>query len=183
MTPWTVTRQAHLSIEILEGRILECVAMSSSRESSQPSDQTQDSCLAGELFTIWITRKAQEYWSRWPMPSLGFFPTQESNWSLPHCRQILSQLSYQGTPLVSISQSKSQYLVEKELINLKMSHHMCEGAAWTILHEMIVSCHLYICIHLPIYLYSLFLEKILMQSIQYVKPTFIEAAKWLMMTF
>ena len=25
-------------------------------------------------------------------------PTQESNWGLPHCRQILYQLSYQGSP-------------------------------------------------------------------------------------
>jgi len=26
------------------------------------------------------------------------FPTQESNWGLLHCRQILHQLSYQGSP-------------------------------------------------------------------------------------
>ena len=26
------------------------------------------------------------------------FPTQESNWDLLHCRQILYQLSYQGSP-------------------------------------------------------------------------------------
>ena len=28
----------------------------------------------------------------------GIFPTQESNSALPHCRQILYQLSYQGSP-------------------------------------------------------------------------------------
>ena len=28
----------------------------------------------------------------------GIFPTQELNWSLLHCRQILHQLSYQGSP-------------------------------------------------------------------------------------
>ena len=28
----------------------------------------------------------------------GIFPTQESNQGLPHCRQILYQLSYQGNP-------------------------------------------------------------------------------------
>ena len=27
----------------------------------------------------------------------GIFPTQESNWGLLHCRQILYQLSYQGS--------------------------------------------------------------------------------------
>ena len=26
------------------------------------------------------------------------FPTQDSNWGLPHCRQILYQLSHQGSP-------------------------------------------------------------------------------------
>ena len=29
----------------------------------------------------------------------GIFPTQESNQGLLHCRQILYQLSYQGSPL------------------------------------------------------------------------------------
>ena len=28
----------------------------------------------------------------------GVFPTQESNWGLQHCRWILYQLSYQGSP-------------------------------------------------------------------------------------
>ena len=30
----------------------------------------------------------------------GIFPTQESNPGLPHCRQILYQLSYEGSPLL-----------------------------------------------------------------------------------
>ena len=29
----------------------------------------------------------------------GIFPTQESNWGLLHCRQILYQLSHQGKPI------------------------------------------------------------------------------------
>ena len=37
-SPWTVARQAPLSIGILQARILEWVAMPSSRESSQPRD-------------------------------------------------------------------------------------------------------------------------------------------------
>ena len=28
----------------------------------------------------------------------GIFPTQETNWDFLHCRQILGQLSYQGSP-------------------------------------------------------------------------------------
>ena len=31
-------------------------------------------------------------------PLQGIFPTQESNWGLLHCRQILYQLSSQGSP-------------------------------------------------------------------------------------
>ena len=42
---------------ILQARILECVAIPSSRGFSQPQDQTQDSCIADEFFTIWATRK------------------------------------------------------------------------------------------------------------------------------
>ena len=40
-TPWTVDHQAPLSMEILQARILEWVAVQSSRGSSQPRDQTQ----------------------------------------------------------------------------------------------------------------------------------------------
>ena len=37
-TPWTIARQAPLSMGILQARILEWVSMPSSRESSQPKD-------------------------------------------------------------------------------------------------------------------------------------------------
>ena len=30
----------------------------------------------------------------------GIFPTQESNWGLPHCRRILYQLSHKGSPRI-----------------------------------------------------------------------------------
>ena len=45
--------------EILQEKILEWVAMSSSRVSSQPRDWTQVSHIAGRLFTVWDTREAQ----------------------------------------------------------------------------------------------------------------------------
>ena len=53
----TVARQAPLSIGILQTRILEWVAMPSSRRSSQPKDQTQVSCIAGDFFTFKATRE------------------------------------------------------------------------------------------------------------------------------
>ena len=44
---------------ILLVRILEWVAFSFSRGSSQPRDRTQVSCIAGRFFTSWATREAQ----------------------------------------------------------------------------------------------------------------------------
>ena len=58
-TPWTVARQAPLSMGILQGRILEWVDMPFSRE---------------------------------------IFPTQGLNLDLLHCKWVLYQLSYQGSP-------------------------------------------------------------------------------------
>ena len=54
--PWTVARQVPLSIGILQARILEWVAISSSRGSSQSRDRTWVSCIEGRFFTIWIIR-------------------------------------------------------------------------------------------------------------------------------
>ena len=63
VTPWAATRQAPLSMGILQARILEWVAMPSSKGSSQPRDRTQISRIAGGFFTIRATRGAQGYWS------------------------------------------------------------------------------------------------------------------------
>ena len=45
--------------EILQARILEWVAIPFSRESSQATDRTQVSCIAGGFFTSWATKEAQ----------------------------------------------------------------------------------------------------------------------------
>ena len=51
-TPWTVALQSSLSMGILQARILEWVAMPSSRGSSQPRGGTQVSQIAGGFFTV-----------------------------------------------------------------------------------------------------------------------------------
>ena len=51
--PWTLACQAPLSMRILQARILEWVAMPSSRGSSQPNDRTEVCCIAGRFFTFW----------------------------------------------------------------------------------------------------------------------------------
>ena len=52
VTPRTVAHQAPLSEVILQARILEWVAMPSSRRFSQPRDQTQGSSTADRFFTV-----------------------------------------------------------------------------------------------------------------------------------
>ena len=46
VAPWTVAHQAPRSMEILQARILEWVAVPSSRGSSQPRDQTHIFCIS-----------------------------------------------------------------------------------------------------------------------------------------
>ena len=46
---------------IFQARVLELVAISFSRGSSQLRDQTQVSCTADRRFTIWVTREAPIY--------------------------------------------------------------------------------------------------------------------------
>ena len=46
---------------ILQARILEWVAISFSRGSSWPRDQTQVSCIAGKRFNLWATREAKPW--------------------------------------------------------------------------------------------------------------------------
>ena len=60
---WTHDKQ------YMEARILEWAAFPFSRESSQPRDRTQVSCIAGEFYTNWATREAQEYWNGYLIPS------------------------------------------------------------------------------------------------------------------
>ena len=59
-TPWTIARQAPLSMGILQATILEWVAISFSRGSSHLRDKTQVSHTAGRFFTVWATREAQQ---------------------------------------------------------------------------------------------------------------------------
>ena len=62
VSPWTVAHQAPLSMGIHQAKILEWVAMPSSRGSFQLRDQTQVSCTASRFFTVWATREALFQW-------------------------------------------------------------------------------------------------------------------------
>ena len=60
---------------ILQARILEWVAIPFSRESSQPRNQTQVSCIASRFFIVWAAREAQWVYcnGRWIFISAKLF--------------------------------------------------------------------------------------------------------------
>ena len=57
-TPWTGNLPGSSVRGILQARILEWVAISFSRGSSQPRNRTWVSCITGRFFTVWATREA-----------------------------------------------------------------------------------------------------------------------------
>ena len=65
-------------------------------------NQSERSSVVSDSVTPWTIQSMEfsspEYRSGQPFPSPGIFPTQESNQDLLHCRRILYQLSYQGSP-------------------------------------------------------------------------------------
>ena len=63
-----------------------------------PGIEPRSPNIAGGFFTSWATREAQEYWSGSLSLLQQIFPTQELNQGLLHCRWILYQLSYEGSP-------------------------------------------------------------------------------------
>ena len=83
---------------ILQARILKWAVFPFSRRSSQPRDQTQVSLIAGRCLSAEPPGKPKNTGVESLSLLQQIFPTQESNWGLLHCRQILYQLSYQGSP-------------------------------------------------------------------------------------
>ena len=77
--------------------------MPSSRGSSQPRVQTQVSHIADGFFPSEPSGKPKNTGVGSLSLLQGNFLTQESNWSLLHCRWILYQLSYQGSPFIPVS--------------------------------------------------------------------------------
>ena len=110
--PWTVARQAPLSMRIFQARILEWVAMSSSRGSSQP----RDSAFQADSLPSEPPRKPKDTGAGSLSLLRGIFPTQVSNRGLLHCRQILYQLSYQGSPRDTLKGTKLFWYEIKEFV-------------------------------------------------------------------
>ena len=105
-TPWTICSSPVSSVHgILQARILEWVAILSSRVSSWPRDGTQVFFIAGRFFTIWATREALKPFCRvaleaslWKYFHISYFqyfyfPTRESTagfFCSLHCENLVN---------------------------------------------------------------------------------------------
>ena len=87
---------------ILQARILEWVAFPFSRRSSQPRDRTQSPTLQVDFLPAEPQGKPRNTGVGSLFLRQQIFPTQEMNWGLLHCRQILYQLSHKGSPSFTV---------------------------------------------------------------------------------
>ena len=67
VTPWTVGSSVHGTFQ---ARVLEWVAISFSRRSSQPRDRIWASRIVGRRFTVWATREASDAGDAGAIPGL-----------------------------------------------------------------------------------------------------------------
>ena len=98
-TPWTVAHQAPWSMRILQARILEWVAMPSSRGNPRP----RSLALQAESLPSKSPGKPKNTGVGSLSLLQGTFPSQELIQGLQLCRQILYQLSYHGSLYIYIS--------------------------------------------------------------------------------
>ena len=109
-TPWTLAHQGSSVHGTLQARILEWVAMPSSRGSSQPRDGTQVANIVGRVFTSLPSQlpgKPKDTGVGSLSLLQGIFLTQELNCDLLHQRWILYHLNFQGSSNIL---STSDYL-------------------------------------------------------------------------
>ena len=99
-TPWTIACQAPLSMGILQARIQEWVAMLSSRGSSLPGIEPRSPKVQTDSLPSEPPGTPRDTGVGSLSLLQGNFRTQVLNWGLLHCKQILYQLSYQGSPYI-----------------------------------------------------------------------------------
>ena len=90
----------HYVYGILQARILEWITISFSRGSSQPRDWTRSPALQADSLPAELPGKPKNTGVGSLSLLQQIFPTQELNRDLLHCRQILYQLSHQGSPSI-----------------------------------------------------------------------------------
>ena len=87
---------------ILQARILEWVAFPFSRDLPKTGIKPRSVALQVDSLPAEPQGKPKNTGLGSLSHHQQIFPTQESNWGLPHCRWIPYQLSYEGSPLLYI---------------------------------------------------------------------------------
>ena len=101
--PWTVALEVVCS-STLQTRVLECVAISFSREPSRPRDWTWVSCIVGRFFTNWATTKSLTVFQMLPSFQQSKTLSLWGRGSRPSCldsfqqRSIVSAGGIEATP-------------------------------------------------------------------------------------
>ena len=121
-TPWTVVHQACFSVHgISQARILDCVAISSSRRSSWPRDGTWVSCIGRWILCTEPPGKPSVYFAYYLSDCVWYSCGSGSLLSL---RKI--QTKAMSTCIVEISQSPEKFMLSKAswfwLSEKKISH-------------------------------------------------------------
>ena len=110
-TPWTVARQAPLSMEFPRQENWSRLPFPSPGDLPNPGVKPKspalqvNSLLSDPPGKPTFTIVGSLYLLQ------GFFPAQELNWGLLHCTQILYQLTYQGSPHKHATSSLSFHLL------------------------------------------------------------------------
>ena len=101
--PWTAARQAPLSMGTLQARILEWVAMPSSRSSSQPGGRTQVSGIAGRFFTsgppgVWRDHPVLQNTYKFVVRTNGMNPCSKTSLSFFRSHKAACRILVPGPP-------------------------------------------------------------------------------------
>ena len=91
---------------IIQARILEWATIPFSRNLPNPGIKPRSSALQEDSLPVEPPGKPKNTGVSSLSLLQGLCPTQGSNWGLLHCRQILYQLCYQGSPSGPITSSE-----------------------------------------------------------------------------
>ena len=94
VTPWTAACQVPLSMGILQARIQEWVAIPPPGDLPNTGIEPRSPSLQVDSLPAEPSGKLKNTGLGSLSLLQGNFPTQELNWGLLHCRQILYQLNY-----------------------------------------------------------------------------------------
>ena len=101
MTPWTTVCQTPLSMGILQARYWSRLPCPPPGDLPNPGIKSRSPALQADSLPSEPPGNPKNTGVGDLSLRQGIFPTQELNWGLLHCRQILFQLSYQGSPHAS----------------------------------------------------------------------------------